>query len=171
MAFLAIMIIAGGSLQREGSPQVLAKWDDGRGNLGRPPRGTFPLTGDHNGLFVCLFLLLMLSLSQAITIVLQSPYSGWQWFCAESKWYSWPKSLTFPRSNTFVVFVVKLSYQYYVKHNFQAARKFDIPYPTFVLYANRVHNMLGPTPLGVSEMRPKVCYHQVMQGLGFKMQW
>ena len=38
----------------------------------------------------------------------------------------------------------------------QAARKFDIPYPTFVLYANRVHNMLGPTPLGVSEMRPKV---------------
>ena len=26
----------------------------------------------------------------------------------------------------------------------QSARKFDIPYPTFVLYANRVHNMLGP---------------------------
>lgn len=29
----------------------------------------------------------------------------------------------------------------------QAARKHDIPYPTFVLYANRVHNMLGPSPL------------------------
>ena len=28
----------------------------------------------------------------------------------------------------------------------QAARKYDIPYPTFVLYANRVHNMLGPSP-------------------------
>lgn len=27
----------------------------------------------------------------------------------------------------------------------QAARKYDIPYPTFVLYANRVHNMLGPS--------------------------
>ena len=27
----------------------------------------------------------------------------------------------------------------------QAARKHDIPYPTFVLYANRVHNMLGPS--------------------------
>ena len=27
----------------------------------------------------------------------------------------------------------------------QAARKNDIPYPTFVLYANRVHNMLGPS--------------------------
>ena len=31
--------------------------------------------------------------------------------------------------------------------SFQAARKHDIPYPTFVLYANRVHNMLGPSPL------------------------
>lgn len=30
----------------------------------------------------------------------------------------------------------------------QAARKFDIPYPTFVLYANRVHNMLGPSADG-----------------------
>jgi len=30
----------------------------------------------------------------------------------------------------------------------QAARKFDIPYPTFVLYANRVHNMLGPSSDG-----------------------
>ena len=29
----------------------------------------------------------------------------------------------------------------------QAARKHDIPYPTFMLYANRVHNMLGPSPL------------------------
>ena len=29
----------------------------------------------------------------------------------------------------------------------QAARKHDIPYPTFVLYANRVHNMLGPSVL------------------------
>ena len=28
---------------------------------------------------------------------------------------------------------------------YQAARKHDIPYPTFVLYANRVHNMLGPS--------------------------
>ena len=27
----------------------------------------------------------------------------------------------------------------------QAARRHDIPYPTFVLYANRVHNMLGPS--------------------------
>ena len=26
----------------------------------------------------------------------------------------------------------------------EAARKFNIPYPTFVLYANRVHNQLGP---------------------------
>ena len=32
----------------------------------------------------------------------------------------------------------------------QAARKYDIPYPTFVLYANRVHNMLGPSADGVS---------------------
>ena len=40
----------------------------------------------------------------------------------------------------------------------QAARKHDIPYPTFVLYANRVHNMLGPSPLngyGISDLRPK----------------
>lgn len=32
----------------------------------------------------------------------------------------------------------------------QAARKYDIPYPTFVLYANRVHNMLGPSVDGGS---------------------
>ena len=32
-------------------------------------------------------------------------------------------------------------------YSLQAARKHDIPYPTFVLYANRVHNMLGPSPL------------------------
>lgn len=32
----------------------------------------------------------------------------------------------------------------------QAARKYDIPYPTFVLYANRVHNMLGPSADGGS---------------------
>jgi len=32
----------------------------------------------------------------------------------------------------------------------QAARKYDIPYPTFVLYANRVHNMLGPSADGCS---------------------
>jgi len=32
----------------------------------------------------------------------------------------------------------------------QAARKYDIPYPTFVLYANRVHNMLGPSADGSS---------------------
>ncbi|XP_035704061.1 protein bric-a-brac 1 isoform X3 [Folsomia candida] len=47
----------------------------------------------------------------------------------------------------------------------QAARKFDIPYPTFVLYANRVHNMLGPSVDGssssgelknlMSDIRPK----------------
>ena len=45
----------------------------------------------------------------------------------------------------------------------QAARKHDIPYPTFVLYANRVHNMLGPsvfngTPSmgnGHMDIRPK----------------
>lgn len=30
----------------------------------------------------------------------------------------------------------------------QAARKYDIPYPTFVLYANRVHNLLGPSADG-----------------------
>lgn len=38
----------------------------------------------------------------------------------------------------------------------QAARKYDIPYPTFVLYANRVHNMLGPSmDGGLSDLRPK----------------
>uniref|UniRef100_A0A1A9X2V7 HTH psq-type domain-containing protein n=1 Tax=Glossina brevipalpis TaxID=37001 RepID=A0A1A9X2V7_9MUSC len=37
----------------------------------------------------------------------------------------------------------------------QAARKYDIPYPTFVLYANRVHNMLGPSLDGGSDPRPK----------------
>ncbi|XP_018899255.2 protein bric-a-brac 1 isoform X2 [Bemisia tabaci] len=37
----------------------------------------------------------------------------------------------------------------------QAARKFDIPYPTFVLYANRVHNMLGPSADGSADLRPK----------------
>lgn len=36
----------------------------------------------------------------------------------------------------------------------QAARKYDIPYPTFVLYANRVHNMLGPSDGGI-DLRPK----------------
>ena len=29
----------------------------------------------------------------------------------------------------------------------KAARKHDIPYPTFVLYANRVHNLLGPSAI------------------------
>ncbi|GLG99625.1 Protein bric-a-brac 1 [Gryllus bimaculatus] len=37
----------------------------------------------------------------------------------------------------------------------QAARKYDIPYPTFVLYANRVHNMLGPSVDGGADLRPK----------------
>jgi hypothetical protein len=37
----------------------------------------------------------------------------------------------------------------------QAARKYDIPYPTFVLYANRVHNMLGPSADGGADLRPK----------------
>ncbi|XP_034946856.1 protein bric-a-brac 1-like isoform X2 [Chelonus insularis] len=37
----------------------------------------------------------------------------------------------------------------------QAARKYDIPYPTFVLYANRVHNMLGPSTDGGADLRPK----------------
>ncbi|CAD6221980.1 GSCOCG00011685001-RA-CDS [Cotesia congregata] len=37
----------------------------------------------------------------------------------------------------------------------QAARKYDIPYPTFVLYANRVHNMLGPSSDGSADLRPK----------------
>ncbi|XP_046391634.1 protein bric-a-brac 1-like [Ischnura elegans] len=37
----------------------------------------------------------------------------------------------------------------------QSARKYDIPYPTFVLYANRVHNMLGPSIDGGSDLRPK----------------
>ncbi|XP_059089791.1 protein bric-a-brac 1-like isoform X2 [Tigriopus californicus] len=41
----------------------------------------------------------------------------------------------------------------------QAARKHDIPYPTFVLYANRVHNMLGPSVMDgsptIGELRPK----------------
>lgn len=36
----------------------------------------------------------------------------------------------------------------------QAARKYDIPYPTFVLYANRVHNMLGPSDVD-TDLRPK----------------
>lgn len=37
----------------------------------------------------------------------------------------------------------------------QAARKYDIPYPTFVLYANRVHNMLGPSIDSGLDLRPK----------------
>lgn len=37
----------------------------------------------------------------------------------------------------------------------QAARKYDNPYPTFVLYANRVHNMLGPSIDGGADLRPK----------------
>ncbi|KAE9542577.1 hypothetical protein AGLY_002488, partial [Aphis glycines] len=37
----------------------------------------------------------------------------------------------------------------------QAARKYDIPYPTFVLYANRVHNLLGPSADGGADLRPK----------------
>lgn len=37
----------------------------------------------------------------------------------------------------------------------QAARKYDIPYPTFVLYANRLHNMLGPSIDGGTDLRPK----------------
>lgn len=37
----------------------------------------------------------------------------------------------------------------------QAARKYDIPYPTFVLYANRVHNMLGPSMDSGPDLRPK----------------
>ncbi|XP_037034926.1 protein bric-a-brac 1-like [Bradysia coprophila] len=38
----------------------------------------------------------------------------------------------------------------------QAARKYDIPYPTFVLYSNRVHNMLGPSiEGGIEDLRPK----------------
>lgn len=44
----------------------------------------------------------------------------------------------------------------------QAARKYDIPYPTFVLYANRVHNMLGPSLDGGTDLRPKGkkgCYY------------
>uniref|UniRef100_A0A6A7G0H3 Protein bric-a-brac 1-like n=2 Tax=Hirondellea gigas TaxID=1518452 RepID=A0A6A7G0H3_9CRUS len=36
----------------------------------------------------------------------------------------------------------------------QAARKYDIPYPTFVLYANRVHNLLGPSN-EPGDLRPK----------------
>ncbi|KAA0199353.1 hypothetical protein HAZT_HAZT007633 [Hyalella azteca] len=36
----------------------------------------------------------------------------------------------------------------------QAARKYDIPYPTFVLYANRVHNLLGPSA-EPGDLRPK----------------
>lgn len=37
----------------------------------------------------------------------------------------------------------------------QAAKKFDIPYPTFVLYANRVHNLLGPSQDDGQDLRPK----------------
>lgn len=37
----------------------------------------------------------------------------------------------------------------------QAARKYDIPYPTFVLYANRVHNLLGPSLDNSGDLRPK----------------
>jgi hypothetical protein len=44
----------------------------------------------------------------------------------------------------------------------QAARKHDIPYPTFVLYANRVHNMLGPSVLhglsGEAAMKIQAAY-------------
>ncbi|RLU16938.1 hypothetical protein DMN91_011007 [Ooceraea biroi] len=39
----------------------------------------------------------------------------------------------------------------------QAARKYDIPYPTFVLYANRVHNMLGPSADGGAGLRHQMC--------------
>lgn len=38
----------------------------------------------------------------------------------------------------------------------QAARKYDIPYPTFVLYANRVHNMLGPSADGCTGTGKKI---------------
>ena len=50
----------------------------------------------------------------------------------------------------------------------QAARKHDIPYPTFVLYANRVHNMLGPSvrdgspAIGGTYVRRLVAPHMVM---------
>lgn len=37
----------------------------------------------------------------------------------------------------------------------QAAKKYDIPYPTFVLYANRVHNLLGPSQDDGQDLRPK----------------
>lgn len=37
----------------------------------------------------------------------------------------------------------------------QAARKYDIPYPTFVLYANRVNTRLGPSEPDDSDSRPK----------------
>ena len=46
-----------------------------------------------------------------------------------------------------VPFYISLSLR---MENTQAARKFDIPYPTFVLYANRVNNMLGPSADGGS---------------------
>ncbi|CAD0194337.1 unnamed protein product [Chrysodeixis includens] len=46
----------------------------------------------------------------------------------------------------------------------QAARKYDIPYPTFVLYANRVHNMLGPSADGGAGRRGRTeRVHRVRQ--------
>ena len=45
----------------------------------------------------------------------------------------------------------------------QAARKYDIPYPTFVLYANRVHNMLGPSADGGSGEFQNICYYHTVK--------
>ena len=78
---------------------------------------------------------------------------------AEAIWAVLQEGLSLSQVPTFTFTDITLTFPLECKKrriNFQAARKFDIPYPTFVLYANRVHNMLGPTPLGVSEMRPKV---------------
>ena len=46
----------------------------------------------------------------------------------------------------------------YKDFSIQAARKHDIPYPTFVLYANRVHNMLGPSPLNGYGLGGKIIF-------------
>ena len=57
----------------------------------------------------------------------------------------------------------------------QAARKHDIPYPTFVLYANRVHNMLGPSitngnhTVGAGNMNLGKCRSNYLENIFLKI--
>lgn len=61
----------------------------------------------------------------------------------------------------------------------QAARKYDIPYPTFVLYANRVHNLLGPSADGgagkqlafIRHVMRAPCIHDKMHYKREKNEW